>query len=141
MSVVTTRVTRTVDLPVQTVWEALVDHEGMSGWAPGLKATLDREGTPERNGVGAVRRIKAPGPAPAIVEQITACDAPRRLGYRALAGVPFRGYGGEVVLTDAGGRTEVAWSLTIRARFGAERLPLAGVNRGLVALFLRSLRS
>ncbi len=95
----------------------------------------------ERHGVGAVRRIAAPGPAPAIVEEVTACEAPHRLAYRALSGVPFRGYAGEVVLADrGGGATEVSWSLSIRPRLGAERLALAGVNRALMTLFLRSLR-
>lgn len=140
MPVTTTRATHTVDLPLQSVWDAVVDHERMSTWGPGMRVTLDQAGTPERNGVGAVRRIAAPGPAPAIVEEITACDTPRRLGYRAVSGVPFRDYAGEVVLTDVGGRTEIAWSLSIRPRLGAERLLLAAVNRGLLLLLVRSLR-
>lgn len=140
MPVLTTRVTRVVDLPVQAVWDALVDHEGMSSWAPGLRVTLDREGAPGRNGVGALRRIAARGPAPAIREEITTYEAPRRLGYRALSGVPFRGYSGEVVLSELTGRTEVRWSLAIRPRSGAERFPLAAANHGLMLLFLRSLR-
>ena len=138
---VTTSVTRTVDRGVEEVWGALVEHERMATWGPGMTVTLDREGEHERNGVGAVRRIKAPGPAPAIVEAITACEAPDRLGYRALSGVPFADYSGEVRLASRGARTEVTWSLTARPRTPVDRYGLKGVNLGLMALFLRSLKA
>ena len=49
-----------------------------------------RGSSAERNGVGAVRSIKAAGPAPAIVEEITRFDADRALSAtKALSGVPF----------------------------------------------------
>lgn len=135
-----TSVTRVVDHPVEKVWAALVDHEAMSTWAPGLAVTLDRPGTSERNGVGAVRRIAAPGPVPAIVEEITVCDSPHVLGYRARSGVPFRDYSGRVTLRGTGTRTEITWTLTARPRLGAERLALGLVARVLLASLVRSLR-
>lgn len=134
-------VTRVVDHPVEGVWAALVDHEAMSTWAPGLTVTLDRPGTSERNGVGAVRRIAAPGPAPAIVEEITECDPHHVLGYRARAGVPFRDYSGRVALREVGARTEITWTLAARPRLGAERLALGLVARVLLGALVRSLRS
>lgn len=139
MALSTARATKVVDRPLGQVWAALVDHEAMSSWGPGLAVTLTREGSQERNGVGAVRRIAAPGPAPAIVEEVTECR-PYVLGYRALAGVPFRDYSGRVELRDLGGRTEVTWALTARTRVAPERLALAGVARALLATFARSLR-
>lgn len=134
-----TRATKVVDQPIATVWAALVDHERMSSWGPGVAVTLDRPGGEERNGVGAVRRIALPGPAPAIVEEVTECT-PHVLGYRALSGVPFRDYSGRVVLRDTGGRTEVTWTLTARPRVAPERLVLGLVARALLAAFTRSLR-
>ena len=77
-----------VPTPIDQAWKVLADHAGMSQWGP-VKVVVEKPGAPERDGVGAVRRISAPGPAPAIVEEITAFDAPTRLGYKALAGVPF----------------------------------------------------
>lgn len=139
MATTTARATKVVDRPVEEVWAALVHHEGMSSWGPGVRVTLDRGGEEERNGVGAVRRIALPGPAPAIVEEVTECT-PYALGYRAVSGVPFRDYSGRVVLRPLGGRTEVTWSLTARPRVAPERLALAAVVRGLVLGFTRSLR-
>lgn len=135
-------VTKTVDLPLAHVWEVLADHEGMTQWAPGLNATLEREGSPERNGVGAVRRISSPGPAPAIVEEITAFEPQRRLDYRALSGVPFRGYGGSVELSAEGSGTRIRYSISADQRVPVlEKAALSGVARTLLALLVRRARA
>lgn len=107
--------TATVNVPVEQAWKVLADHAGMTKWGP-IKASVEKPGAPERDGVGAVRRIVAPGPAPAIVEEITAYDAPTRLGYKALAGVPFKDYAGEVLLSPADKGTRIEWTLSARSR-------------------------
>jgi uncharacterized protein YndB with AHSA1/START domain len=111
--------TATVSSSVDRVWAVLADHEGMTRWAPGLKVVLRAEGSTDRNGVGAVRVIDAPGPAPSIVEEVVAFEPGRRLAYRALAGVPLRNYRGEVVLRDLAGRTEITYTIS-----ADQRLPL-----------------
>lgn len=131
--------TATLPLPVDKVWAALADHEAMASWGPGMKVAITREGTAERNGVGAVRSIKAPGPAPAIVEEITRFDAGQALGYRALSGVPFRGYRGEVLLAPAGEGTRVTWTLTADQRVPlVEQAALKAVVTTLLTLFVRA---
>lgn len=129
-----TRVTAsaTVQRPVEHVWSVLADHEGMTSWGPGLTVTLDQEGSTDRNGLGAVRRIAAPGPAPAIVEEIVAFEPGSKLGYKALSGVPFKNYGGEVVLSPAGTGTRIDYSITLD-----ERVPL--VEKGAAAAVARVL--
>lgn len=111
--------TTVVKKPVDHVWSVLADHEGMASWGPGMKVTLDKEGSPERNGVGAVRRIAAPGPAPAIVEEVTVFEPGSRLGYKALSGVPFKNYRGEVVLSPVADGTKVDYTVSLD-------LPLVG---------------
>lgn len=128
-----TRVTAsaTVSRPVAHVWSVLADHEGMS-WGPGITVTLEKPGAPERNGLGAVRRISTPGPAPAIVEEVVAFEPGHRLGYRALSGVPFKSYAGEVVLTPAVDGTRIDYSITLD-----QRVPL--VEKGVAAVVARGL--
>lgn len=104
--------TATVTAPVAKVWSVLADHEGMARWAPGLKVTLDSVGAPDRNGVGARRRIKPAPLLPAIVEEITAFEPDQRLGYRGVAGIPFRNYAGEVELRQAGHGTEIRYTVS-----------------------------
>lgn len=133
--------TATVKAPVDQVWAVLAHHEGMASWGPGMKVSLDREGTADRNGVGAVRRIKAPGPAPAIVEEITRFETDGVLGYKALGGVPFRNYSGEVMLSPAGGGTRIEWTLTADQRLPlVEQVALKAVVTTLLQLLVRAVR-
>ncbi len=127
----------TVSAPIAAVWEVLADHEGLSNWAPGLSATLTSAGVSDRNGVGAVRRIKGPLPMPAILEEVTVFEPGRRLTYKALAGVPLRNYHGDVVLEEADGVTAISYTV-----LADQRVPLvdkaltkviaAGLLNGLV---------
>lgn len=111
--------TAVVNASPEQVWELLADHEGMSSWGPGIKVRLTQEGSTERNGVGAVRRIDAPGPAPAIVEVVDRFEPGTALGYKATGGVPLKNYRGDVELTPASGGTRIAWSIS-----ADQRLPL-----------------
>jgi carbon monoxide dehydrogenase subunit G len=129
---------KTVDLSPEHVWSVLSDHEGMSEWAPGLKATLTRPGAPERNGLGAVRRIAGPGPVPPIVEEVVVFEPRRHLGYKALSGVPFRGYVGDVELRPAGAGTEIRYSISADQRIPlVEKAAIAVVARTLLTLLVR----
>lgn len=133
--------TAVVPAPVEKVWEALADHEGMASWGPGMKVALATEGSAERNGVGAVRRISAPGPGPTVVEEITRFEPGRALGYKALSGVPFKNYAGEVELTPAGDGTRIAWTITADQRVPlAERLAITAVANALLRLLVRAVR-
>jgi len=137
----TSTATATVKAPIEHVWSVLADHEGMASWAPGLKVRLDQQGAEDRNGVGAVRRIEAPGPAPAIVERIVTFEPSRRLGYVALSGVPFKKYGGEVLLTPTHDGTQVSYTLRYEPRLPlVERLPVAVVTRVLLGGLVRAAR-
>lgn len=129
----------TLDLPIARAWEVLADHEGMSAWGPGLKVTMDKVGSPEPNGVGAVRRIAAPGPMPPIVEEITAFDPERYLAYRALSGVPLRGYRAEVELADLQGKTGIKYTVHADSRVPVlERAAVKALATGLLAAYVRA---
>ncbi|MEB3065280.1 SRPBCC family protein [[Mycobacterium] zoologicum] len=123
--------TTTVAAPPSRVWAVLSDYEGMSDWAPGLKVTLARAGAPEPSGVGAQRRVNAvPGMAP-MVEEIIAFEPDHRLSYRAVSGIPFRNYVGDVVLRPAGSGTEVSYTVS-----ADNRLPAVATVLSQVMLFL-----
>jgi hypothetical protein len=131
--------TATLDRPIAEAWEVLADHEGMSNWGPGIKVTMDKMGSPDPNGVGAVRRIAAPGPMPAIVEEITAFDPERFLAYRALSGVPLRGYRAEVELTDLQGKTGIKYTVHADSRIPVvDKAAVKGLATGLLAAYVRA---
>jgi uncharacterized protein YndB with AHSA1/START domain len=127
----------TVAVPIETVWDTLSDHVGMSQWGP-FTVTMDRPGTADPNGVGAIRRIASPGPGPDIVEEVVTFEAPHVLGYKALSGVPFRGYTGEVRLSEAGAGTQIFWTLSTTASFPLVKAPMALIGQTLLRLLVRA---
>ncbi len=134
--------TTTVNATVDQVWDVLSDHEGMKHWGPGMWAQLATPGTTDRNGVGAVRRLGAGLPLPAIVEEIVAFEPGKRLGYKALSGVPLKNYHGDVVLREVPGGTEISYSVIVDKRLPAgEQLVAKGISRALLGLLARRVRA
>src|SRR6476469_2209847 len=111
----------------QKVWDIASDHEGMASWTPLRSVQLEQEGTPERNGVGAIRRLNLVGPP--MREQITAFEPTHHLAYRLLSGAPVRDYVGEVNISPSGSGARIAWSVQFR--------PLLPGARFVVALLIR----
>ncbi len=102
--------TQTTTAPIETVFDALTDHRAIADYVWAVRrSTLDREGTPAPNGVGAVRRLEALGPA--IVEEIIEYQRPTGYAYKMLSGAPVRDHVGTVELREAGAGTEVSWHL------------------------------
>jgi uncharacterized protein YndB with AHSA1/START domain len=129
----------TVAAPIETVWDKLSDHVGMSQWGP-FTVTMDRPGTADPNGVGAIRRIASPGPGPDIVEEVVTFEAPNLFGYKALSGTPFPGYAGEVRLTPAGSGTHINYTISSTASFPLVKAPLAVICQVLLRLLARASR-
>jgi uncharacterized protein YndB with AHSA1/START domain len=127
----------TVAAPIETVWDKLSDHVGMSQWGP-FTVTMDRRGTADPNGVGAIRRIASPGPGPDIVEEVVTFEAPNLFGYKALSGTPFPGYAGEVRLTPAGSGTHINYTVSTTASFPMVKAPLAVICQVLLRLLARA---
>ncbi|GAB2916669.1 SRPBCC family protein [Rhodococcus aerolatus] len=119
----------------EQVWDVLADHEGMAGWLPLRRAELEREGSPERDGVGAVRALHLGWPP--IRERVTVFEPGHRLGYEAVGGVPARRYAGEVVLTPDGAGTAIAWTVRVRPLVPGTQLAFAGVVRLLAGALVR----
>jgi carbon monoxide dehydrogenase subunit G len=128
----------TVAAPIEVVWDTLTNHVGMMSWGPGVTVTMDRPGTTDANGVGAVRRIATPGPGPDIVEEVVTFEAPSLMGYKALSGTPFPGYTGEVRLTPAGSGTHISWTISSTASFPLVKVPLKAISQVLMRLLGRA---
>jgi uncharacterized protein YndB with AHSA1/START domain len=128
----------TVAAPIETVWDTLSNHAGMSSWAPGVTVTVDKPGSPDPNGVGTVRRVASPGPGKDVLEEVVTFDAPHVFGYRAVSGSPFPGYTGEVRLTPAGAGTHITYTISTTAGFPLVKVPLAVLCRVLLRLLARA---
>ena len=117
-------INRTVNAPVERVFDKLTDHRAYAQMTPMRKSTLDREGTPAPNGVGAVRRLALAGPP--IVEEVVGYERPTFFAYKAVKGLPVSEHLGEVRLRDVGGRTEMTYTVSFTAKIPRTE-PVVGV--------------
>lgn len=116
----TITVTRTIPAPIEKVFDILSDHGNYKSF-PGVKdSKLVKEGKPDRNGLGAVRRIETPGVW--FEERITAFERPRRFDYLITASkLPLEHQGGSLRFETVGNATRVTWTSTMRVK-----VPLIG---------------
>jgi uncharacterized protein YndB with AHSA1/START domain len=125
---------RHADAPIETVWAVISDHRGYAGWTMVPTAELEVEGSPEPDGVGAIRRLGSP---PLVArEEVVAFDPPRAMSYTILSGLPVEGYRADVVLepTSDGG-TDIRW----KGSFASAPPLLTGLMRRVLETALTQL--
>jgi len=83
----------------ERVFAALADHEGFGRWM-GAAIRVERAGTPERDGLGAVRAVSAGGLT--VREEVIRFEPPHAMDYRVVAGAPFRAHRGEIRVSPDG---------------------------------------
>jgi len=103
------KVEQIVEKDIETVFNAITDHENYKNF-PGIdKSILLEEGTSERNGEGAFRRITAGFFE--LEERITCFERPSKMYYHIESAkpIPMRHDKGEIILTSVGDKTRVLW--------------------------------
>ena len=96
--------------PQEVAWEVMTDHQLYARWTPSSRVDLEIEGSPDRNGVGAIRVFQS-GPI-STREEITAFDPPHRMAYRVLkVPLPMRNCRSELVLVadEDGNSCQLHW--------------------------------
>ena len=130
--------------PREKVWALVADGAGWKNWAGVMKSSLEREGEPPPDGVGAIRRL---GPSPFTSrEEVVVWDPPSHLGYVILSGMPVRNYRADIKLQQVedkaagnpgGVTTVIEWSATFDAKLpGTGTLLRAGL-RTMIARFAK----
>ena len=107
-------VTRRSRAPIEEVWPLLAHADRWREWAAFTTSGLEREGAPERDGVGAIRRFGFP--IFTSREEVVAFEPPTHLGYILHSGLPIRGYRSDVTLTPYGGGTGIEWHSSFDGR-------------------------
>ena len=98
----------------EAIWSLVADLSTWTTWAPFETATLEREGHPDPNGVGAIRRFHR-GRFTTREEVIEYVDN-RRLTYRLLSGLPLRDYEATIDIRPRDRQTQITWSSTFSSR-------------------------
>jgi uncharacterized protein YndB with AHSA1/START domain len=133
-------VTRLCAAPCEDVWALVSDASSWKEWAGIVSSSLEREGDPAPDGVGAIRRF---GPAPFTSrEQVVEWDAPRHLGYVVLSGMPVRSYRADIRLSPVGGDssqgvrgTSIEWTATFDPKIPGTGPALQAVLKSLLGRF------
>jgi uncharacterized protein YndB with AHSA1/START domain len=107
-------ISATSSAPPEVIFEHLARAEAWPIWGPfptSLRSVRARDGEPDPNGVGAVRRI---GPAR---EEVVEYEPPKRYSYTMLAGFPMRDYRSDVTLEPRDGGTAIHWQGRFEPKF------------------------
>ncbi len=96
------------EAPPERVWAFLADARGWARWARFASSTLDREGTPAPDGVGA-QRVFGTGPFKSH-EEVVVFDPPGHFAYELRKGMPIKGYRADVTLVPDGQGTRITWA-------------------------------
>lgn len=128
---------RSVQAPIDTVFAKLTDHRAYASMTWLRHSTLEREGSPAPNGVGAIRACSVVGPP--LREEITAYEPPHHFAYKFVSGpLPVHDYAGDVRLEGAGGATRMIYHVTatapalVRPMLGAVMKPaISGLAKGI----------
>ena len=125
-------VVRLFDTAPEDLWAVYTDHAGWSRWAGFQKSYLEKKGSPDPNGTGAVRVLGSSGVD--AVEEVLDFEPPRRMTYRIVRGaLPMKNHLGEVCLEPDGNGTRLVW----RCRFESKIFGLGWLLQGIVTTFFR----
>jgi uncharacterized protein YndB with AHSA1/START domain len=101
--------------PVQQVWDAYTNHAGWKDWAGFHKSWLEKEGSPDRNGLGCVRGFGSNGVN--VYEEVVEWEPTRRFAYRIVrGGLPMKNHYGEVFFEADDSGTLVTWRCRFESR-------------------------
>jgi hypothetical protein len=89
------------------VYRLLVDGATWPGWSPIGSFQLEREGTGDGDGVGAIRVFTTSGLR--TREEVLALEADHALTYAQLSGLPIRAHRATVELNQRDGGTGITW--------------------------------
>lgn len=126
---VTFELERRVAASVDVVWEVLTNHAAYSSWGAAKSSTLETKGSPDVDGVGAVRRL-ADGPL-VIREKVLEFEPKKRFVYTVVSGPPVKDYRATVAFSADGDCTMVRWTVAFRPK-----IPLTGVVLKPVVLYV-----
>jgi hypothetical protein len=115
------------------VWPLLGEARRWKEWSFLTRTDLERTGTPEPDGVGAVRRFTRMGVGSR--EEVVAWDPPHHLAYSILSGFPVRHYRADVTLVADGSGTLITWEGTFDDKIPGTGRLLVVVMRALIGRF------
>lgn len=124
--------------PPATLWPLVGVADQWRQWAGLTHASLERPGSPDPDGPGAIRRFRI-GPGGSR-EQVLEWEPPRHLAYTVLSGLPVRAYRADVTIeADESGGSRVRWASSFEPALPGTGPLLRWFLAAVVARFVRRL--
>jgi len=127
-----------IDAASAPVWGALSNHEAMGSWWPQKHVSLVKEGAAERNGVGALRRMRGLGAV--LEEEVVAWHNEAGYDYRLRKGAPVKDHFGSIRILPAGNATLVQWRIEFRPLLPGAGAIIQWLLRKLISYALNELK-
>ena len=112
MRTITVEATSHTASPPPVVWDVVADARTWPTWSIQEEASLEREGSPTADGLGAIRNFRTGRVK--VREEVVRFDAPHHFGYRLLSGIPVKDYVAHVDLAEDGSGTTITWGASFR---------------------------
>lgn len=124
-------VTRTINAPIDVVFDEYTDHERLADLPMVISAKVVVPGRTEKNGFGAVRVVN--GGVLKLREEITGFERPKLMEYKILDTSPIKSKHdlGRVEFEEVPGGTKVTWTTV----FGIRNKRLAVAEAGFALAF------
>jgi hypothetical protein len=109
-------VERTVLAPPEVIFDLVADAARYPEWTDFSEGGLERLGSPDPSGLGAIRAFKRGRTRGR--EEVVAFEPPNHLAYVVLSGVPVKDYRGDVTVAgDGSGGSVVTWHSEFRPKW------------------------
>lgn len=117
----------TTRAPVEAVWSLVAHAERWKEWSFLTRSSRLRDGSPDSDGVGALRRFAVGRTG--SEEEVVVFEPPGHLAYEARRGLPVRYYRGDVRLQEDLVGTNIVWTGVLEPKWpGTGGLALAYVR-------------
>lgn len=132
-------VTQVASAPRETVWALVSTASSWKDWAGVMRSTLEREGDPPPDGVGAIRVLGPP--VLGSREQVVEWEAPSHLGYVILSGPPVKNYRADIRLAEktpldgSAVTTLIEWSATFDPKIPGTGALMRTVLKAVISRF------
>ena len=122
--------------PIASVFSLVKDMTTWPSWSDVESLDIETEGSGDRHGIGAVRRIVASGYE--IREKITEVVENERISYTLLSGLPVSNYHGLTEFErEPDGRTLIRWTSTFDTGSREQAQRVSPVIRNIVRTMVR----
>lgn len=125
MSVQSIQASESFHAPIDDVFDFFAKHENLGKvFAARVRRTEKASEGEDENGKGSVRKLRI-GLGPAFYEKVTVFEAPHRIEYEIVSGVPIKHHLGVMEFSESDGVTTLDYTIELESKIPGTSFPIA----------------